>query len=103
MFYWGAFPQEKAPSSEGYETEKAPPLTESNKTARTIYWWIFLWAQPLYCKTEEEYHVLKALFIKFVQSNGVKDFFGSGFVDAIIKLVRENVKFHYSPLKIDLF
>jgi hypothetical protein len=35
--------------------------------------------------------VSKALFLKFVQSNEVKDLFGSGFVESVILFVRENV------------
>jgi hypothetical protein len=75
----------------GKPRRAAPPLTESNKTARTIYRWIFSWAQPSHCETSEEYLVSKALFLKFVQSNQVKDLFGSVFVESVVNFVRENV------------
>jgi hypothetical protein len=42
----------------GIKSKKAPPLTESNKTARTIYRWIFSWAQPTYCESEGSFHYL---------------------------------------------
>ena len=75
----------------GQPRKSSPPLTESNKTARTIYRWIFSWAQPSYCESEEEYIVSKALFLKFVQSDQVKDLFGSGFVESVVQFVRVNV------------
>ncbi len=75
----------------GQPRKSSPPLTESNKTARTIYRWIFWWAQPSYCEPEEEYIVSNALFLKFVQSDQVKDLFGSGFVESVVQFVRVNV------------
>jgi hypothetical protein len=75
----------------GKKRKKSPPLTESNKTARTVYRWIFSWAQPSYCETEEEYLLSKALFMTFVQSYQVRDLFGSLFVEAVVCFVRENV------------
>jgi hypothetical protein len=62
-----------------------------NKTARTIYQWIFSSAQPSYCKSEEEYHLSKALLMKFVQLHKVKDLFGSGFVDSVVTFVRGDI------------
>jgi hypothetical protein len=35
--------------------QKAPPLTELNKIAQTIYTWLFLWAHPSFCESKEEY------------------------------------------------
>ena len=75
----------------GKKRQTMQPPTELNKTARTIYRWVFSWAQPSYCETEEEYLVSKALFMIFVQSNQVKDLFGSIFVDSVVTFVRENV------------
>jgi hypothetical protein len=57
-------------------------LNELNKTARTIYRWMFSWAQPSYCETEEEYFVSKALFMMFVRSTQVKDILGIVCVEA---------------------
>jgi hypothetical protein len=73
----------------GKKQQKCPPLTELNKTARTVYKWLFSWAQPEYCETEEEYFVSKALFLMFVQSNPVKDLFGSSFVDSVLLFVQK--------------
>ena len=75
----------------GKVRKSTPPLTECNKTARTIYRWIVSWAQPSYCESEEEYFVSKALFIQFVQSYQVKNLFGQPFIDSVTKFVRENV------------
>ncbi len=75
----------------GKVRKKAPPLTESNKTARTIYRWIFSWAQPSYCESEEEYLVSKSLFIQFVQSYQVESLFGKDFIASVTRFVRENV------------
>jgi hypothetical protein len=81
-----------ASSSKGQALCKpSPPPTELNKTARTIYQWIFSWAQPSYCETEEKQFVFKALFMKFVQSNQVQDLFGSGFVESVALFVEVNV------------
>jgi hypothetical protein len=71
--------------------QKAAPLTELIKTARTIYRWMFSWAQPLYCKTEEAYFLSKALFMKFVASRQVREVLGLGVGNAIIKFARESV------------
>jgi hypothetical protein len=78
----------------GKVRQKAPPLTECNKTARTIYRWMFSWAQPSYCESEEEYVVSKALFMQFVQSYQVKNLFGQPFIDSVTRFVRENVFTH---------
>jgi hypothetical protein len=67
----------------GKPRKALPLLTQSNKTARTIYRWIFSWAQLSYCESEED--------MKFVQSNKVKDLFGSKFVESVVLFVRENV------------
>jgi hypothetical protein len=75
----------------GKTGQTSPPLTELNKTARTIYRWIFSWAWPSYCETEEECVVSKALFMKFVQFNQVKELFGLIFVESVVLFVRENV------------
>jgi hypothetical protein len=75
----------------GKKRRTPPPLTETNKTARTIYRWLFSWAQPSYCENEDEYKVSKALFMKFVQSTQVKELFGSSFVDSVVLFVRESV------------
>jgi hypothetical protein len=65
----GGKPRKKrALASLGKPRQKAAPLTELNKTARTIYCWMFSWAQPSYCETEKEYFLSKALFMKFVAS-----------------------------------
>ena len=75
----------------GQSRRKASALTELNKTARTIYRWIFSWAQPSYCESEEEYFVSKALFMQFIQSHQVQDLLGSVSVQSIVSFVRENV------------
>jgi hypothetical protein len=75
----------------GKKRRAAAPLTVLNKTARTIYRWLFSWAQPSYCENEDEYKVSKALFLKFVQSKQVRDLFDQSFVDSVIMFVRENV------------
>jgi hypothetical protein len=74
----------------GKPRQTATPLTELNKTARTICRWIFSWAQPSCCETEQECLVSKALFMKFAQSNQAKDLFGSCFVESVVLFVREN-------------
>jgi hypothetical protein len=71
--------------------QKAALLTELNKTATTIYPWMFSWAQPLYCETEEEYFLPKVLFMKFVSARQVMKILGFGVGEAIIKFVRESV------------
>lgn len=70
----------------GKKRRTPPPLTETNKTARTIYRWLFSRSQPLYCKNEDEYKVSKALFMKFDQSTQVNELFGSSFVDSVFFL-----------------
>ena len=75
----------------GTRRRKAAPMTNINKTARTIYRWIFSWAQPSYCETQEEYFVSKALFMKFVQSKQVRTLFGAIFVHSVVDFVRESV------------
>jgi hypothetical protein len=58
----------------GTKKGQSIPLTKANKTACTIYIWMFSWAQPDFCESEEvEYKISKALFMQFVQSNQVKD------------------------------
>jgi hypothetical protein len=53
---------------------------------------MFSWAQPLYCKTEEEHFLSnKALFMKFVASRQVREVLGLGVGEAIIKFARESV------------
>ena len=83
--------RKRPPALKGTRRKKPAPLTDVNKTARTIYRWMFSWAQPNYCETPEEYIVSKALFLKFVQSNQVKVLFGEIFVHAVIDFVRESV------------
>ena len=83
--------RKRPPHLKGQKRRAGPALTETNKTARTIYRWLFSWAQPSYCENEEEYKVSKALFLKFVQSKQVKDLFDSSFVNSVILFVRENV------------
>ena len=75
----------------GNPRQAGTQLNELNKTARTIYRWMFSWAQPSYCETEEEYFVSKALFMMFVRSSEVKEILGIVPVKAIIKFARENV------------
>jgi hypothetical protein len=75
----------------GQPRPKGPPLSGLNKTARTIYRWMFSWAQPSYCETDEEYYVSKALFFMFVQSRDVKEILGSVYVEAIINFARKNL------------
>jgi hypothetical protein len=70
---------------------KPPPLTEWNKTTQTIYVWIFSWAQPSFCESEEEYKVSKVLFMQFFQSNQVKQLFGYPFVETVVQFVCGNV------------
>jgi hypothetical protein len=83
--------KKRPPHLKGKPQRATPPLTESNKTARTIYRWIFSRAHPSHCEISEEYLVSKALFLKFVQSNQVKDLFGSVFVESVVMFVCENV------------
>jgi hypothetical protein len=83
--------KKRALASLGQPRQKAAPLTELNKTARTTYRWMFSWAQPSYCETEEEYFLSKALFMKFVASRQVREVLGSGVGEAIIKFARETV------------
>jgi hypothetical protein len=64
----------------GQPRQKAAPLSELNKTARTIYHWMFSWAQPSYSETEEEYFLSKAFFMKFVASREVREVLGLGVV-----------------------
>jgi hypothetical protein len=88
----GGFARKKRPLHlRGKLRRKPPPLTGLNKTARTIYRWMFSWAQPSYCETKEEYICSKALFLMFVQSKQVKDILGIPTVEAIIAFARENV------------
>jgi hypothetical protein len=83
--------KKRALASLGQPRQEAAPLTELNKTARTIYRWMFSWAQPTYCESEEEYFLSKALFMKFVASRQVREVLGCGVGDAIIKFARESV------------
>jgi hypothetical protein len=69
--------------------QKAPPLTELNETAQTI--WFFSWAQPSYHESEEEYSCSKAFFLMFVQSKQVRNILGIPTVQAIIIFAHENV------------
>jgi hypothetical protein len=83
--------RKRPPELKGKKRRKPPLLTPQNKTARTIYRWIFSWAQPSYCESEEEYFVSKALFMKFVQSRQVRVSFGVIFVQSVVTFARENV------------
>jgi hypothetical protein len=60
--------KKRALTSQGQPRQKAAPITELNKTPRTIYRWMFSWVQPSYCGTEDGYFLSKALFLKFVAS-----------------------------------
>jgi hypothetical protein len=81
----------RPPERIGTARKAAPPLTDQNKTARTIYRWMFSWAQPKYCESEEEYFVSKSLFMMFVASTQVREVLGEVAADAIIKFARESV------------
>jgi hypothetical protein len=75
----------------GKLSQKAPPLTELNKTAQTIYRWFSSWAHPSYCESDWEYLCLKALFLMFVQSKQARNILGISTVQAIIIFARESV------------
>ena len=45
-------------------------LTSANKIARTIYPWMFFWAQPNYCITHEEFQLSFALFLRCQKGPG---------------------------------
>jgi hypothetical protein len=62
----GKLRKKRALASLGQPRQKAAPLAELNKTARTIYCWMFSWAQPSYCETEEEYFLSEALFMNLL-------------------------------------
>jgi hypothetical protein len=47
--------KKRALNSIGELQQTTASLTVPNKTARTIYSWVFSWAQPSYCETGEEY------------------------------------------------
>jgi hypothetical protein len=83
--------KKRALTSIGQPIQNAAPLTDLNKTAQTIFRWVFSWAQPSYCETEEEYFLSKALFMKFVASRQVGEILGNGVGEAIIKFARESV------------
>jgi hypothetical protein len=83
--------KKRALASLGQPSQKVASLTELNKTARTIYRWMFCWAQPSYYETEEEYFLSKALFIKSIASRQVQEVLGSRVGNAIIKFARESV------------
>jgi hypothetical protein len=52
---------------------------------------MFSWSQPSYCKTEEEeYFVLKALFMIFVAPRQIMETMGRGVGETIIKFAWGN-------------
>ncbi len=83
--------KKRALTSIGQPRQPAAPLTNLNKTARTIYRWMFSWAQPFYCETQEEYFLSKALFMKFVASRQVGEILGMQVGESIVKFARESV------------
>jgi hypothetical protein len=87
----GTSHKKRALHLKGQSRPKGPPLSGLNKTARTMYQWMFSWAHPSYCETDKEYYVSKALFFTFVQSREVKEILGSVYVEAIINFARKNV------------
>ena len=73
------------------ERKMPSPLTSANKVARTIYRWMFSWAQPHFCITYEEFEVSVALFLHFVQSKSVVNILGQDACGDIISFAKEKV------------
>ena len=69
-------------------------LTPANSVSRTIYRWMFSWAMPMYCDNKDEFQLSVTLFVKYVESDGVKSILGEGAVSSILKLLCESVLPH---------
>ena len=70
---------------------KQAMLTEKHQCARVIYRWMFSWAQPSFCESEEEYKLSKALFMQYVKSEKVEELLGSTDVERLLNFVRKSV------------
>lgn len=91
-FALGGHSKRKRPSHLRCKPRKpAAPLTRANRIARLIYRWMFSWAQPGHCITEEEYMVSKALFLSFVAGTVVLDALGETARDVIFNFVNGHV------------
>ena len=63
-------------------------LSDDHYVARVIYRWLFSWAQPGYCITEEEYELSKAILLVFVQCPTVKHTLSLSQPDQLVKFIR---------------
>jgi hypothetical protein len=64
------------------------------KLVLTIQGWIYSWMKPLYCETEEEYLISKALFSSFMKSHKVIKIMGNDNAVRIMNFVRDHVEQH---------
>jgi len=75
----------------GKQRKKATPLTFAHKLSRVLYRWIYSWAEPGYCETEEEFRLSYALFVKFLDSSLVNETLPTGAALIIKEFVRGRV------------
>jgi len=69
-------------------------LTKQNRVARVIYTWMFSWAKPGFCETEEEFLVSFALLRRFVMSSFVEETLGETAAATIMSFLRDRVICH---------
>ena len=70
---------------------KPQVLTPTNKLGRTIYRWIFSWAQPEFCLSKSEFELSVALFLNYVSSQSVVNILGQDACGDIIEFARSKV------------
>jgi hypothetical protein len=78
----------------GTKRPKPKELTAANQLSRKIYRWLFSWAQPGYCETEEEFLVSKALCVAFLKSKEVGAVLGDEAGKLIIDFIRQYISPH---------
>ena len=64
---------------------------EPQVLARVLYRWIYTWALPRYCESQEEFELSKALFLFVVRSELFTSTFGTSLCQRMIEFVRQHV------------
>ena len=83
--------KKRPPHLVGRKRKPLPPLTEPQVLARVLYRWIYTWALPRYCESQEEFELSKALFLFVVRSELFTSTFGTSLCQRMIEFVRRHV------------
>ena len=88
----GGFPDTKRKEEDKFKPRQVPdPLSQRNKLMRTLYRWMFSWAQSGFCESHTDYELSKALFFTYIRTPVVELLLGENFIKKLLEFLRKSI------------